>query len=488
MSFGIWLVLGIDQPTMDKKEIKKAYAIQVKKTRPDEDPAGFQVLYQAYTKALAYAETHGKFSNRSGLEVSVGGTAPHHQEETSSGLSDDDDYDDFDPVGEPKNQPDFLENNDGPSRIVFQAFKETWSSGARYLAVETLLEAIDQNELWLKEGELERLNLRLVHFLNGQWDYPDFLLRFYHALNWSLSLPLLAGRFRDPIVHSFVAVMNDLAENRTQQKFETLWQELVNTSDDPDYKRVTLAFYRKMKDYFHEHPEQKEVVYQHLYAAIEAKVLPPMILLSLVSLFDLTRSEHLKLLPDTIPFGIYFKRLKELRKAASQQRWWDVPKREEEANKNSGLFKGALPIGFLIYIFLRLFATLYRGHEDSKPPLDIPKLSQQEIQQLHLSGLLSAAIRQGNQLFVHNALNRGADPNFGVREFMLPLHEAIESDQVEIARILLEAGAVIQKPSDKHRGTRALALERGNPEMIALIETYQNKLAVGRQNLGPDHE
>ncbi|MBT2746477.1 MULTISPECIES: J domain-containing protein [unclassified Lysobacter] len=47
--------LGL-KPTQDEREIKRAYARELRRTRPDEDPAGFQALNEAYRQCLAYAE------------------------------------------------------------------------------------------------------------------------------------------------------------------------------------------------------------------------------------------------------------------------------------------------------------------------------------------------------------------------------------------------------------------------------------------------
>ncbi|MBE8718590.1 J domain-containing protein [Cellvibrio polysaccharolyticus] len=52
----LWGLLGIE-PTNDVRAIKKAYAIQLKSTRPDEDTNAFQMLHQAYKKALALVES-----------------------------------------------------------------------------------------------------------------------------------------------------------------------------------------------------------------------------------------------------------------------------------------------------------------------------------------------------------------------------------------------------------------------------------------------
>ena len=52
-----WEVLGID-PTPDEREIKRAYAKQLKQTRPDEDKEGFLRLRAAYERALEIRHWH----------------------------------------------------------------------------------------------------------------------------------------------------------------------------------------------------------------------------------------------------------------------------------------------------------------------------------------------------------------------------------------------------------------------------------------------
>jgi hypothetical protein len=54
VSLNPWGVLGIE-PTGDVVTIRRAYATVLKRTRPDEDPAGFAELRQAYEQALTQA-------------------------------------------------------------------------------------------------------------------------------------------------------------------------------------------------------------------------------------------------------------------------------------------------------------------------------------------------------------------------------------------------------------------------------------------------
>lgn len=50
-SMSAWEVLGLDE-TVDARAIRRAYAGRVKQTRPDVDPAGFQLLTDAFDWAL----------------------------------------------------------------------------------------------------------------------------------------------------------------------------------------------------------------------------------------------------------------------------------------------------------------------------------------------------------------------------------------------------------------------------------------------------
>ena len=51
----IWKLLGLE-PTRDVSEIRRAYAQKARICHPEEDPAGFLALRQAYQAALDYAE------------------------------------------------------------------------------------------------------------------------------------------------------------------------------------------------------------------------------------------------------------------------------------------------------------------------------------------------------------------------------------------------------------------------------------------------
>ena len=50
----LWAILGTE-PTGDERALKRAYAKRLKVTRPEDDPAAFQELRDAYEYALRHA-------------------------------------------------------------------------------------------------------------------------------------------------------------------------------------------------------------------------------------------------------------------------------------------------------------------------------------------------------------------------------------------------------------------------------------------------
>jgi ankyrin repeat protein len=66
-------------------------------------------------------------------------------------------------------------------------------------------------------------------------------------------------------------------------------------------------------------------------------------------------------------------------------------------------------------------------------------------------------------------LEAGADPNLRQKGGFVPLHEAAHSDDVEMARLLLDHGADAALTADDGRDARRIAAEDGSTRVAALL-------------------
>lgn len=91
-------------------------------------------------------------------------------------------------------------------------------------------------------------------------------------------------------------------------------------------------------------------------------------------------------------------------------------------------------------------------------------------QSLNGETLLYFAAQHGNAPMVQHLIALGFDPNDAGGYHTPPLFQAIESNQLDAAKVLLEAGA---RPSaHDHWGTTALECSSSNDRMKALLEQY----------------
>jgi hypothetical protein len=77
-----WAAEALGLPAdADARAIKRAYALRLKTTRPDDDPVAFQQLYETYQVALAWAEAttwpHQARATIEDMQVEVSSLAPH---------------------------------------------------------------------------------------------------------------------------------------------------------------------------------------------------------------------------------------------------------------------------------------------------------------------------------------------------------------------------------------------------------------------------
>ncbi|MGJ7904527.1 hypothetical protein [Lysobacter sp. 1R34A] len=110
--------LGI-AASADEREIKRAYARELRRSRPDEDPAGFQDLHDAYRHCLAYAE-HRRSLGEDGEDEDedLAAAAPERQREHHGEHGDG-------PVAEPP-ESDRAEASEPPSGRSHASADDGW--------------------------------------------------------------------------------------------------------------------------------------------------------------------------------------------------------------------------------------------------------------------------------------------------------------------------------------------------------------------------
>ncbi|MFB0841102.1 tetratricopeptide repeat protein [Paenibacillus oleatilyticus] len=101
----VWEILGIE-PTHEISAIKKAYAAKLKIHHPEDDPAGYQQLREAYDQAIKLAKRQQKQTSRSNEEQEVYATLDVTQEDGSEAED----------IAEHE-EDELYDEDDGPQRI-----------------------------------------------------------------------------------------------------------------------------------------------------------------------------------------------------------------------------------------------------------------------------------------------------------------------------------------------------------------------------------
>ena len=176
----IWDILQIEATT-DKREIKKAYARRAKEIHPEEKPEEFQMLYEAYQRALGYA-SFGSGGNRRQVSFDMPRKEPERESESKKTAEEQDEYErlGFDPEAAKKEQFRLKKIEYFLSR--WKKYSIVWANNGRlldedkqYLRSESFREIMWSSVvLEAIVFEIKKYCLRKEDILLFFWDLYDF--------------------------------------------------------------------------------------------------------------------------------------------------------------------------------------------------------------------------------------------------------------------------------------------------------------------------
>lgn len=436
-----WNVLNIP-PTSDLREIRRAYATQLRKTRPDEDPEGFQQLRSAYEAAIEEAAKPQFTSESYPFKRKVPKTA--------------------DPADGKKplkiNRPEFE---------IWKSFTEDRKTYSDEEAVSRLLARVEEQSLWFNADSMRQLNIFLVQHINADASFSEAaILRLSTFLEWRTSLRFLSFPQLRQTILAFHERLQHLHRSDYRQRFHQHWHTYLTDLDPSPKASKYRVFQAAVSQIQLDCPELLFYINRFLYTAMIDGSFPSGERKTAYLAFDLKQrfleleSENMEIEWETL-------------EALLNEDEHHEPEPAEPAETKNYFLKIQIIDALIPLIFLVcLIGGSYQRH-----------LSRQRMDRTNIfsdylvaGSALHYYVADDNLHMVRRLLDQGWDVNAYRPELPTPLSIAVNGNQIAMTEKLIWARADPQPdPSQPHAAEIARAA--GHERLAKTIEKVEAVLA-----------
>lgn len=264
----MWDILEIEA-TQDIKSIKKAYAKKLKQYHPEDDPAGYQQLREAYDEATRYAKNAADFFYVQ-LSQDEWVESEHNLPEENQVLNLDEIQVEslgakpkplYEEVLEAAYQPNFEKMNEE----FIQNVQEIYADFSRRVEIHQWMNLFDCEVIWNIYNR-EIIGEEVLEFLSAHRNLPQNIWIFLNLnFNWVSKIDSYDGSYEGVI---------EYVEERLQEK-----EELSYAFDD-DIKKIDYDTYLNFREEAHRAAKNRDIntAYNFLYKAKAIYPLDPELL------------------------------------------------------------------------------------------------------------------------------------------------------------------------------------------------------------------
>ena len=421
-----WEILGVPED-VDVRQLKRAYAAQIKKHPPETDPEGFQKVRQAYEWLKDSLDgSHNRFWARSHAEseeepperTSEYGATPEVREAEAKGTA------------------------------FFNDFHEKTKNAPPETLAAILVELSENSDFWSHPATYDAFFARMGHFYQDRSVIPYFLLPLLiDRFHFNVRLAQLTEPWSNESQAVFLRNLRASWQEAMAAKLTPLWEAFETGLESGDTNWAQNFFKSSLADLITSEPLIETSARLFILQSLGDAFLPRSVILDLAETYDLDDFvESHPLLSVIEPYAKYSRFVLEKTKK-------DEPIPGDPAARLSDSFRD-LGIWLLILIMVPMFLRSnacegpprHLSNSESALSRQLKSLSNRPMDQifseskLERVAYLAILIRKDDML--EEALRKGLDPNTSFPGSPLsPLMVALNANNLNAAALLIKHGA-----------------------------------------------